>query len=116
MVGGRRESAPGGPKSRTDVRDFGLPAPYLRIMNRVTWPVALIVAALIGAVTIGLALDKPVTDLMALANLVLWAVLYGELREVKTQTNGQTHRLMSLVEKTTTGAPVQPAESEHPKG
>lgn len=73
-------------------------------MTRISWPVALIVAALIAAVTVGLVFDKPVSELMTLGNLIIMGLLYGELQTVKTQTNGQSHRLMSIVERQTTGS------------
>jgi hypothetical protein len=66
---------------------------------RVTWPLALLFTALIAGATVILAMGKPVTELTALANLLIMALLYGEVQQVRQQTNGTQHRMMSIVER-----------------
>ena len=73
---------------------------------RVTWPLVALIMAMMAAVTVALILGKPVEALVSLVNTIMLALLYGEVKTVQQQTNGSTHRLMSIVERSTgTGPP-----------
>lgn len=68
---------------------------------RITAPAALLVlglAVIIGAL---IALGKDPAILIGFINTVGLALVYAQNEAIKQQTNGTTHRMMSIVEKAT---------------
>lgn len=75
----------------------------LKGMNRIPWSTAAVVIAVLAAVTVLVALGRDPAVFMSVGTLVLGAIMYGEVRSVRDQTNGNTSKMLSIVDKAATG-------------
>lgn len=82
-------------------------------MSRISWPIALIVVALIGAIAIMGVFHADTGGIFTLVSIIISAGIFSEVQVIKNQTNGHTHRLMNIVEQTAnqqTGPAAPPKE------
>jgi len=68
------------------------PSAMIKDMKSMPWPVALVVSITIVVVGVLAMFDKDVQVVMNAVILLLMALGYAELREVRSQTNGTTNK------------------------
>lgn len=68
------------------------PSAMIKDMKSMPWPVALVVSITILVVGVLAMFDKDVQVVMNAVILLLMALGYAELREVRSQTNGNTNK------------------------
>lgn len=62
----------------------------IRDMKSMPWPMALVVSTALLVIGVLAGLDKDIDSVVSAFLLLLGALGYAELREIKTQTNGNT--------------------------